>query len=167
MKKSNWIIAVVLVLVSALLLWLWFYLGLNRIDKPVDLMLSILWWVVVVALVLLIVRSERIRKERIRTMYVAEGILFNSEAGLLNFAGSDQLVAVMNRVLRDLDYDFTTQELPEREEFKPGLLVKTEKYGNDNWTGEVVVIESQEQQPFESKEELASLLDDCLGCCTR
>ncbi len=167
MKKSNWIIAVVLVLVSALLLWLWFYLGLNRIDKPVDLMLSILWWVVVVALILLIVRSERIRKERIRTMYVAEGILFNSEAGLLNFAGSDQLVAVMNRVLRDLDYDFTTQELPEREEFKPGLLVKTEKYGNDNWTGEAVVIESQEQQPFESKEELASLLDDCLGCCTR
>lgn len=162
MKKSNWIIAVVLVLVSALLLWLWFYLGLNRIDKPVDLMLSILWWVVVVALILLIVRSLRIR-----TMYVAEGILFNSEAGLLNFAGSDQLVAVMNRVLRDLDYDFTTQELPEREEFKPGLLVKTEKYGNDNWTGEVVVIESQEQQPFESKEELASLLDDCLGCCTR
>ena len=152
MKKSNWIIAVVLVLVSALLLWLWFYLGLNRIDKPVDLMLSILWWVVVVALILLIVRSERIRKERIRTMYVAEGILFNSEAGLLNFAGSDQLVAVMNRVLRDLDYDFTTQELPEREEFKTGLLVKTEKYGNDNWTGEVVVIESQEQQPFESKE---------------
>ncbi|WP_102379876.1 hypothetical protein [Raoultibacter timonensis] len=167
MKRSNWIILAVLVAACGFFLWLWYYLGFNLVDNPLDLLLAVVWWVAVIGIVLGIRAAEKRRQKRIRTMYVADSMLFNSEAGLLNFVGSDQLVAVMNRVLRDLDYDFTTQELPEREEFKPGLLVKTEKYGNDNWTGEVVVIESQEQQPFESKEELASLLDDCLGCCTR
>lgn len=161
MKKSNWIIAIVLVAVSAFLLWLWFYLGLNRVDKPTDLILSIAWWIVVVLAIALIIRSERIRKERIRSMYVANGAVFNTEAGVVQYAGSDQLVAVMNRILRDLDYGFTKQETPDDEGFAPVVLVKTVKYGEGDWAGSIVSVGSKEEQSFKNKEELSTILKSC------
>ena len=159
MKKSNWFVLAVLAVACGFFLWLWYYLDFNLVDNPLDLLLAVIWWVAVFAFVFGIRFVEKRRQERIRTMYVADGMLFNSEVGLLNFASSDQLVAVMNRVLRDLDYGFSKQEAPKHEEFKPELLVKTEKYGDGDWAGEVVVVGSQEQQPFESKEELASILN--------
>ena len=44
MKKSNVIVFVLLALASAFFLWLWYFLGLNRVDEPLDLVLSIVWW---------------------------------------------------------------------------------------------------------------------------
>ncbi|MEG0323339.1 MAG: hypothetical protein RR619_05030 [Raoultibacter sp.] len=152
MKKSNWIIAIVLVVVSAFL----------HIDKPLDLVLSIVWWAVVVLAIVLIIRSERVRKERIRSMYVANDAVFNSEAGVVQYAGSDQLVAVMNRILRDLDYGFTKQETPDDEGFSPVVLVKTARYGKDDWVGSIVAVGSKEERSFNNKEELSALLR---GCC--
>ena len=46
MKKSNVIVFVLLALASAFFLWLWYFLGLNRVDEPLDLVLSIVWWLV-------------------------------------------------------------------------------------------------------------------------
>ena len=37
MKKSNVIVFVLLALASAFFLWLWYFLGLNRVDEPLDL----------------------------------------------------------------------------------------------------------------------------------
>ena len=34
MKKSNVIVFVLLALASAFFLWLWYFLGLNRVDEP-------------------------------------------------------------------------------------------------------------------------------------
>ena len=48
MKKSNVIVFVLLALASAFFLWLWYFLGLNRVDEPLDLVLSIVWWLVIV-----------------------------------------------------------------------------------------------------------------------
>lgn len=158
MKKSNWIIAAVLVVVSAFLLWLWFYLGLYRIDEPLDLVLSIVWWVVVIAALLLIIRVERTRKERIRTIYVTDRSVFNSEAGLIAYAGEDQLVSIMSRVLRDLDYGFSKEDAPERETFKPLFMVKTAKYDDDTWEGKVVEADSREEKTFSDRKELLDIL---------
>ena len=45
MKKSNVIVLAVAALVAAFLLFLWYYLGFNRIDNPFDLVLTICWWI--------------------------------------------------------------------------------------------------------------------------
>ena len=54
MKKSNVIVFVLLALASAFFLWLWYFLGLNRVDEPLDLVLSIVWWLVIVVAIAVI-----------------------------------------------------------------------------------------------------------------
>ena len=56
MKKSNVIVFVLLALASAFFLWLWYFLGLNRVDEPLDLVLSIVWWLVIVVAIAVIVK---------------------------------------------------------------------------------------------------------------
>ena len=65
------IVFVLLALASAFFLWLWYFLGLNRVDEPLDLVLSIVWWLVIVVAIAVIVKMERTRRRRVRTVYVA------------------------------------------------------------------------------------------------
>ena len=51
MKKSNVIVFAIAAVLSIFLLWLWYFLGFNQIDSPLDLIISIIWWVVIVALI--------------------------------------------------------------------------------------------------------------------
>lgn len=44
MKKTNTIIAAVLAVISVVLLVVWYALGLNHVDEPLDLVLSVVWW---------------------------------------------------------------------------------------------------------------------------
>lgn len=34
MRKSNWLVVAIAVVASAILLWVWFTLGFNRVDSP-------------------------------------------------------------------------------------------------------------------------------------
>ena len=81
MKKSNVIITVVLAAVSIFLLALWYMLGFNEIDSPLDLVISVVWWAVIVAGIAVAAKTESTRRQRIRTVYVADGAFYNSEAG--------------------------------------------------------------------------------------
>ncbi|MGI6104879.1 MAG: hypothetical protein ACOYD7_01645 [Raoultibacter sp.] len=81
MKKSNVIVYILLAVVSIFLLWLWYYLGLNNIDEPLDLVISIVWWLIVIVAIVVIVRVEKARKQRIQTIYVTDDMLFNPELG--------------------------------------------------------------------------------------
>lgn len=81
MKKSNVIITVVLAAVSIFLLALWYMLGFNEIDSPLDLVISVVWWAVIVAGMAVAAKTESTRRQRIRTVYVADGAFYNSEAG--------------------------------------------------------------------------------------
>ena len=47
MKKSNVIVTAIIVVLSAFLLWLWYSLGLNTVDQPLDLVVSVVWWALV------------------------------------------------------------------------------------------------------------------------
>ena len=58
MKKSNWLIAGLLVVASVIFLAMWYVMGFNLIDDPLDLVISIVWWVVIIAICLLIQWSE-------------------------------------------------------------------------------------------------------------
>ena len=82
MKKSNYLILAVSALVSIFLLYLWYSLGFNKIDGPLDLVISIVWWVLIAVLVVWINKLEKTRQQRIRTMYLAPAVLYNSETGV-------------------------------------------------------------------------------------
>lgn len=75
MKKSNVLITAVIVVVSAFLLWLWYDLGFNHVDSPLDLVLSVVWWAIVVVGVVLVAKAEKTRQESVRTVYLGEGRL--------------------------------------------------------------------------------------------
>lgn len=179
MKKSNVAIFALLAVASVFLLWLWYYLRLNEIDEPLDLVLSIVWWVVIVAAIVAIVKVEQVRRRRIRTVYVADGTTFNSEKGLMRFEGVKPMQDIISSILENLEYNFSRVDFPEREQFDVKYFVRTKEYRVEKsdteqmgdapdsagdpaeqrkWTGEVVVVETKEERPFETPEELAAIL---------
>ena len=71
MRKSNYLVLGAAAVVAALLLVLWYHLGFNRIDSPLDLVLAIVWWVGIVAIAAILVRVEERRRRQVRTLYVS------------------------------------------------------------------------------------------------
>ncbi len=128
MKKNNYLVMAIAILVSAFLLWLWFRLGFNEVDNPLDLVVSILWWVLDALIIVGIVRFEQSRQRQIRTIYVAPNALFNSERGVVSVESAQDRVDVMQSILEQLDYDFSNQDMPEQGEFEYQFVVQTDKF---------------------------------------
>lgn len=184
MKKSNVIIFVLLALVSAFFLWLWFFLGLNRIDEPLDLVLSIVWWAVIVAAIAIIVKMERTRRQRVRTVYVGDRALFNSEKGFVSIENAEPMHEAIAAILKNLKYDFERADFPDKEKFEVRYFVRTKEFDaadhedsavdeqsqrveeasveqpseQKKWKGEVFVVETKEARPFDTPEELVGIL---------
>lgn len=158
MKKSNVIIYALVTIGSVFLLWLWYYLGLYHIDEPLDLVLSIIWWAMIVVAIVAIIQVEKRRKDRIRTVYVANNEIFNSEAGKLNVEEPAQLIDRVSETLLDLKYDFSKNDFPKKEEFSPRFFIRTSKISDDAWEGEVVNTWTRNQTPFKNREELAQIV---------
>lgn len=115
MKKSNVIILAILAVAAGFFLWLWYYLGFNFVDDPFDLVLAVVWWAVVVVLVVGIHTAEKKRQRRVRTAYIAPGMLFNSEVGLVDldaFEEGTTLVDALEHTLAGLKYSFDRKDLP-------------------------------------------------------
>lgn len=168
MKKSNWIGLALAVLVDVFLLWLWFFLGFNRIDSPLDLVISIIWLVAIVAVAAAVNRLERQREKRLRTIYVSSTAVFNKERGLVSLGSAAAAPSVMERILRDMEYGFDLKEMPKPEEFNCRYVVQTDEYkatggegGEPTWKGTVVAIDhaaGNREMPFSSRDELAAAL---------
>ena len=168
MKKSNWIGLVIAVLVDVFLLWLWFFLGFNRIDSPLDLVVSIIWLVAIVAVAAAVNRLERQREKRLRTIYMSSTAVFNKERGLVSLGSAAAAPSVMERILRDMEYGFDLKEMPKPEEFNCRYVVQTDEYkatggegGEPTWKGTVVAIDraaGNREMPFSSRDELAAAL---------
>lgn len=168
MKKSNWIGFAIVVLVDVFLLWLWFFLGFNRIDSPLDLVISIIWLVAIVAVAAAVNRLERQREKRLRTIYVSSTAVFNKERGLVSLGSAAAAPSVMERILRDMEYGFDLKEMPKPEEFNCRYVVQTDEYkatggegGEPTWKGTVVAIDhaaGNREMPFSSRSELAAAL---------
>ncbi|WP_417059281.1 hypothetical protein [Ellagibacter isourolithinifaciens] len=168
MKKSNWIGLAIAVLVDVFLLWLWFFLGFNRIDSPLDLVISIIWLVAIVAVAAAVNRLERQREKRLRTIYVSSTAVFNKERGLVSLGSAAAAPSVMERILRDMEYGFDLKEMPKPEEFNCRYVVQTDEYkatggegGEPTWKGTVVAIDhaaGNREMPFSSRDELAAAL---------
>lgn len=133
---SNWIVFAVLAAVSVFLLWLWYFLGFNKVDSTLDLVMTFAWWVVVAVLVYLIARIEQDRRQEVRTIYVARDMLFNSEMGLVPVDGGIRRIDAMEKVLDGLGYGFNKADMPDEEDFLPLFVVRTSKYQRATGDGE-------------------------------
>lgn len=185
MRTSNIVITVVLAAASLFLLWLWYYLGLNVVDQPLDLVISIVWWAIVAAGVVAVVRLEKARRYRIRTVYVASDRLFNGEAGTLAAPADGRVADAVAGILGGLRYDFSRAKTPEdpaqagSDAAAPAAsnapaaggtaprfdyVVRTAAYKpasddeKETWEGEVVAVATGETRPFASREELAAII---------
>lgn len=165
MKKTNIVLFAVAVAVSAFLLWLWFDLGFYHIDSPLDLVISIIWWLVIVALIAGVAKVEKTRRQKIRTMYVAPDFLFNSEAGVIALEGRTVLDA-LEQTIAQLKYDFTNESIEDENKAALKKVVRTKTYKparsedeEPTWEGEVVAaVPDAQPVAFSTKAELASLL---------
>lgn len=153
MKKSNAIVFIIVVALSVFLLWLWFFLGFNYIDDPLDLVLSITWWALVALAGVAVYRVERKRRERIRTCYLAEGRVYNTETGMLVLGEdgvAEDVVECVHDILKDLEYGFKIQDLPDEDEDTPrnelfNVVVRTRTFK--------IAKEADEEQPEGESEE--------------
>ena len=103
MKKTNVIITAIIVVVSVLLLCLWYMLGLNTVDQPLDLVISVVWWVLIAIGIALTVKFEKDRRQRIRTVYLADGRMYNSETGMVMVAAGAPLTDAIAGTLARLE----------------------------------------------------------------
>ena len=172
MKKNNIIVLAISAVAAAFLLWLWFYLGFNHIDNPLDLVLAIVWWVVVAALVVLISYMERKRQRQIRTIYVSPTALYNSEKGIVALKEASSVEA-MEGILQQLEYNFDKADLPSKKTFDYRFVVQTNEYkekdsdstegesSEPKWTGKVIKIDRENgntETDFASIQELRTAL---------
>ncbi len=168
MKKNNYLVLGVSAVIAALLLALWYYLGFNNIDNPLDLVLAIVWWVGIVAIAAIIIRLENNRKRAIRTIYVSPTALYNSETGVVGL-GDTPNVDAMQEILGNLEYNFEKKALPEQKKFDYRFVVRTDEYKpgdsgeNDQptWKGTVVKIDREngnKEIEFEDEQQLRAAL---------
>lgn len=161
MRKSNWIIIAILVAASLVFLWLWHTLQFDLVDNPIDLVITAVWWLVIVLACVAIHLTEKKRQERIRTIFVAPGLIYNSETGVIRLDPNAVLVDELARVLESLNYNFELAELPANSRVRFQRIVRTEKFADngDVWEGEVVEVAYPDQpMSFEDRQGLMALL---------
>lgn len=142
MRKSNWIIAAVLLLASVAFLWIWHALQFDLVDNPLDIVVTVVWWVVIVAACVAIHWAEKKRQERIRTIFVAPGLLYNSEMGVVRLSPDDEVVDALQAILSNLTYGFELAELPANSRVRFQRIVHSSKFGDAGatWEGDVVEV---------------------------
>lgn len=161
MRKSNWIIIAILVAASVLFLWMWHALQFDLVDNPLDLLVTVVWWIVIIAACVSIHFAEKKRQERIRTLFLAPGLIYNSEAGVIRLTGDADLVDEMARVLDSLQYGFDLAELPANSRVRFQRIVRSARFADHGaiWEGELVeVARPDKPKPFRSREDLAALM---------
>lgn len=172
MLKSNKALYLLAAIVSVFLLWLWYFLGFNHVDAPLDLVLSILWWVLVLGACMAITRIEKKRRERLRTCYVCERFIYNSEAGTLAAPSVEGMADGLRDVIKQLEYGFEIKDRPS--DVRYSCVVRSHvfdlKQEEDpqsgrsedlKWSGEVAIPEQPDRDPipFSGKAELQAVLE--------
>lgn len=163
MRKSNWIIASILLVASLVFLWLWQALEFNLVDNPIDVVVTAVWWVVIIAGCLVIHWAEKKRQERIRTVFLAPGLVYNCEIGVLRLDPGSSSVDAMRKVLSNLTYSFDLAELPANSRVRFQTIVRTERFAENGsiWEGEVVEVRRPDTpHPFRNQAELVALVGE-------
>ena len=162
MRKSNWLVAAVAALSCAVLLGLWFQLGFNHVDDPLDLVIAIVWWVVVAGVIGAIVWAEHRRREKMRLAFVGEGVVYNPERGLVLVEEDDSELDALQETLQGMSYPTKIVELADHVRPAFQWVVRSEKFDRDGdvWEGEVLPAHDPDAQAvrFSGRDELAQLI---------
>ncbi len=162
MRKSNWLVAVIAVLSCAVLLGLWFQLGFNHVDDPLDLVIAIVWWVVVAGIIAAIVWAEHRRREKMRLAFVGTGVVYNPERGLVLVEEDDSELDALQETLQGMSYPTKIVELADHVRPAFRWVVRSERFerNGDVWVGEVLPAHDPDAQAvrFSGRDELAQLI---------
>lgn len=163
MKKSNWIIAVVLAVAAGFFLWLWYYLGFNFVDDPFDLVLAIGFWALIVALIIGISKAEQARCRRIRTVYVSGHSMFNSERGMINFEENAPTHDAIATILSNLKYNFAREDLPNLHQFGVEYIIRSTKFDAHAQKNQLAQTDEEGQPSFADSQQVSPLLKQTVG----
>lgn len=162
MRKSNWVVVAIAIVAVAALLWLWYFLGFNRIDSPVDIVVAVVWWVVIALVIFAIKHAENKRREKMRVAFIGDGFLYNPEGGLMIPDPGESEIALLERTLASMTYPDKVVALDEERQLAFRWVVRSFKFDQDEevWEGEVSPAHKPDQEPstFESREQLVALL---------
>lgn len=162
MRKSNWVIIGILVVASIVFLAMWYTLGFNLVDDPVDLVITIVWWLVIAAVCLGIKLAEEKRRRSVRTSLLAPGVIFNPEAGIVRLDAGQPYVSALQSVLERLTYGSASEDVANDQRIRFDYIVRSYKFSDNGntWTGEVVKVANPDDVwSFQSKHELARIID--------
>ena len=151
----------ILVAASIIFLAMWYALGFNLVDDPLDLVVTIVWWVVIIAVCLLIKWAENTRRRAIRTYFLGSGVIYNPEAGIVR-VDTEAYIPALQRVLNNLDYSFDEKNISNDQRIRFDYIVRTDKFSDNGrtWVGEVVRVSNPDDvRRFNRKVELARLVD--------
>lgn len=162
MRKSNWIIIAILVIASIIYLAFWYLQGFDRIDAPFDLVVTIVWWVVIIAGCIAINWAENKRRRSLRTSFMAPGLIYNTEVGIVKVNEGESYVEALQKVLESLQYGFEKTKVANDKRIHFKYIVRSDRFSNNgiDWTGEVVRVSNPDDiRHFNSRRELTKLID--------
>lgn len=166
MKKSNWTILTVLFVASLVYTYLWLVGGYHLTDfLVIDAGPLILWWIALVVVTALFVRSDRKHLVESRTVYVGSDQLFNPTKGLVAKTQAP-LFEQVDGIVAGIKHSSKGQAFPEEDAFVPELVVRTTEFKAGQgtpvvWKGEVVEASKASQGAswaFNSPSELDTIL---------
>ena len=161
MRKSNWLVLAIAVVVSLVLLGVWFALGFSHVDSPLDMIITAAWWIVIAVVISAIVWAERQRRLKMLTAFVGNGIVYNPEKGVVRVRPGETEVDLLRSVLAGITFEDEVANLnSSRSTFR--WIVRT-KHFEDNgavWNGEVIPLRTTHAptRPFANQAELAAIL---------
>lgn len=161
MKKSNWLIIGILIVASIVFIGMWYAFGFNLVDSS-DLFISVIWWVVILAVCLGIKFAEAKRCRSVRTSFLAPGLIYNPEAGIVRLGADQPYVSALQSILSNLEYGFTSEDVANEQRIRFDYIVRSDKFANngETWVGEVVRASNPDDvHAFQNKRELARLID--------
>lgn len=161
MRKSNWLVVVIAVVAAIVLLWVWFALGFNHVDDPVDMVVAVIWWVAVAAIIAGIVWAENKRRQKMRVAFLGKKLVYSPEYGVIRTKKGGEL-AVLCTMLSGMKFPDEVAPLDDetRESFRWVVRTRTFKDNGEVWEGELLPANNPQAKPraFSSREELTALL---------
>lgn len=160
MKKSNWIIIGILVVASIIFLCLYYFLHFDLVHQ-LDLILSIIWWVLIIAICIAIHTVEARRCRAIRTSFLARDVIYNPEAGIVRVGEGQNIVNDLEKILENLNYNVKAPESSNDKRIKFDYIVHSDKFDLKRgvWQGNVVdVAHGNKSFSFMGKQELELII---------
>ena len=161
MRKNNWIVAIVVVIAAVICLCLWFGLGFSSVDAPVDPVMTLVWALVLVIAIAVITWAENKRREKMRTAFIGNGVLYSPEFGLVQTSGNSE-VDTLQRTLATHQYPDEVVKLDKNNRPAFRWVVESEKFDADQgvWSGKVFRAGDSSKTPmsFANRDELAAII---------